>query len=371
MKNFDVIVVGCGGMGSSALFELARRGQRVLGLEQFSLVHDHGSSHGQTRVIRTAYYEHPDYVPILHRAWNLWYELEQFTGRQLLTECGCQSIGPSQGELILGVKSSAAHHQLEIHPHSGEPFRLPDGYEAVFESQAGYLKVEDCVRAYLDQAIVFGAEIHENETVIDWQANGNSVIVRTKIREYHAAKVVVTAGAWATRLLLSIGIPLTVMRQVMLWFEPKEPERFRRDRFPVFLFESRRGAFYGLPQIDERGVKIARHYCAPELRHPEEISFETIEADETPVWDFIRESIDASFVRCRARQACMYTLTPDRHFVLDFHPGNANVVVAAGFSGHGFKFASVVGEVLADLVEQGQTHHPIGRFRISGRSSKV
>lgn len=365
MQTFDAIVLGCGGMGSAALFELARRGRRVLGLEQFRAVHDRGSSHGHTRVIRTAYYEHPDYVPILKRAWERWYELEQLTGRRLLTECGCLSIGPADGELVRGVKASASQHGLHIESRDPGPFIVPSGYEPIFETKAGYLMVEDCVQAHLDAAKVLGATLRENEIVLDWHAEGTGVAVRTNRDTYRAAKLVVTAGAWATKLLADIGVPLTVMRQVMLWFQPEEPARFRRDRFPVFLFETERGAFYGLPMIDGLGVKVAKHYDAPELASPEDVNWATTADDERPVWEFLREFVNARFTSCFARQACQYTLTPDRHFVIDRHPANANVVLAAGFSGHGFKFASVVGEILADLADGGTTRHPIQLFRAS------
>ncbi|QEL13194.1 N-methyl-L-tryptophan oxidase [Limnoglobus roseus] len=367
--SYDAIVLGCGGMGSATLFELARRGRRVLGLEQFPLVHDRGSSHGHTRVIRTAYYEHPDYVPLLKRAWERWYDLEQLTGRHLLTECGCLSIGPSDGELVCGVKAAVATHGLRIENRDEPAFRVPAGCETVFETQAGFLMVEECVRAYLDAATASGAEVHAEETVLGWQSDGNGIAVRTTRGTYYTAKLVVTAGAWATKLLADIGIPFSVMRQVMLWFQPGDLQLFRRDRFPVFLFETPLGPFYGLPMIDARGVKVARHYGAPELASPDDVKWDTTDADEQPVWEFLNQFVTSPFTRCTGRQVCQYTLTPDRHFVLDVHPANPNVILAAGFSGHGFKFAAVVGEILADLAEQGRTRHPIDLFR-AGRFKK-
>ena len=360
MPSFDAIVIGCGGMGSAALFELARRGRRVLGLEQFHAVHDRGSSHGHTRVIRTAYYEHPDYVPILCRSWDRWYELEQLTGRHLLTETGCLSIGPAGGELVTGVRESARLHGLALEARDPAPFRVPDGYESVFEAKAGYLMVEECVRAQLERAVAFGATLRTEEPVREWRADGAGFVVRTDTEAYCCAKLIVTAGAWATRLLTDLGVPFSVMRQTMLWFEPKEPDRFRRDRFPVFLYEHPIGAFYGMPMIDDRGVKVARHYGAPELLSPGAVDWTTTVADEMPVREFLNESIAAEIGRCTTRQVCQYTLTPDRHFVIDCHPANSNIVVAAGFSGHGFKFAPVVGELLADLAETGSTRWSVG-----------
>jgi sarcosine oxidase len=363
MPSYDAIVIGCGGMGSAALYELARRGRRVLGLEQFPAVHDRGSSHGQTRVIRTAYYEHADYVPILRRAWDRWYELEQLVGRHLLTETGCLSIGPAGGELVAGVRESARLHGLALEGRDPAPFRVPEGFESVFEAKAGYLMVEECVRAHLERAVAAGAELRTEEPVRSWNADGDGLVVRTDSESYRCAKLVVTAGAWATRLLADLGIPLTVMRQTMLWFEPREPERFRRDRFPVFLYESPRGAFYGLPMIDSRGLKVARHYGASELASPDGVDWTTCDADEQPVREFLSECVDVPIGRCSARQVCQYTLSPDRHFIVDRHPANGNVVFAAGFSGHGFKFAPVIGEILADLADTGTTRWPIGFLR--------
>jgi sarcosine oxidase len=367
--NYDAIVIGCGGMGSATVYELARRGLRVLGLEQFPLVHNRGSSHGRSRVIRTAYYEQPAYVPILRHAWQRWYDLEQLLGRHLLTECGCLSIGPSGGELITGVLQAARYHSLVVQKvdraelQRRYPFQVPDGYEGVHETHAGFLMVEDCVRAYLDAAMSFGANLQADETVARWTHDGKRFQVETNRGRYECPKLVITAGAWATKLLAGIGVPLTVMRQVMNWFQPKEPMHFRRDRFPVFLYETAENAFYGLPMIDQLGVKISRHYGEPELPSPDAMNWETGTADEAAVRPFLDRYLPNEFAGCSYQQACMYTLTPDRHFVIDRHPKNPDLIFAGGFSGHGFKFASVVGEILADLTLTGSTLQPIELFR--------
>jgi sarcosine oxidase len=369
MQTYDAIVVGCGGMGSATVYELARRGHRVLGLEQFTPIHARGSSHGRTRVIRTAYYEHPAYVPILRRAWERWYDLEQSLGRHLLTECGCLSIGPSGGELITGVQQAARLHHLAIQNFSRQelerdfPFVVNDGTTGVHEEQAGYLLVEDCVRAHLDAAISHGATLRSEEPMTKWAFTENTFKVETTHGKYETPKLIVTAGAWATKLLADIGVPLWVMRQVMCWFEPKEPAHFRRDRFPVFLYETPEHAFYGVPMIDSQGVKLARHYGEPELSSPDAMNWETTAADEAAVRPFLDTYLPNRIGRCNAMQACMYTLTPDRHFVIDKHPKNSNLILAGGFSGHGFKFSPVVGEILADLTLSGTTLHPIDLFR--------
>lgn len=369
-NTLDVIVIGVGGMGSAACFELARRGLRVLGLEQFPLVHELGSSHGQTRIIRTAYYEHPNYVPLLRRAFARWYELERLRGVHLLTECGCLSLGKPDSEVVAGVRQAAAQHHLPIEVLSADllrrrypQFQFGDEYIGVLEQQAGFLYVEDCVRAHIDAARFNGAEIHAEEPVLEWKAYDNGVTVTSARETYHAAKLVLTAGPWAGKLLAQYGAPLRVMRQTLLWFSTADDRQFQRDRFPIYIAEVPGGHFYGLPAIDSAGHKVARHYGAVELTSPDEIDREARPDDEIPVRAFLREHLPLVNGPLRRAQTCIYTLSPDRHFIIDLHPEHKNVALAAGFSGHGFKFASVVGEILADLVEGGRTDHPIDMFR--------
>jgi sarcosine oxidase len=364
--SFDVIVLGVGGMGSAACFELARRGRRVLGLEQFPLVHARGSSHGHTRIIRTAYYEHPAYVPLVRRSFEKWYELEQFTGRHLLTECRCLNIGPEGSELVSGVRDSVREHGLAAEELTAgvigrrfPAFQLHNDYVGILESNAGFLMVEDCVRAHIDAAVTLGTEIHAEELVRDWKVVGDGVEVTTAQGIYRAAKLIITAGAWATRLLADIGVPLAVMRQSLLWFDVgNRAADFRRDTFPIFIADVPGGPFYGMPAIDRSGVKVARHYGAPELPNPDGVNWDVADEDVAAM----RPLIDAYLPGLGALtkgQVCMYTITPDRHFVVDLHPRYPQVTVACGFSGHGFKFAPVVGEVVADLAERGTTKHEI------------
>jgi sarcosine oxidase len=370
--TFDVIVVGVGGMGSAAACELARRGRRVLALEQFPLVHDQGSSHGHTRIIRQAYYEHPDYVPLVRRAFERWYDLEQRQGVHLLTGCGCLSVGRADSELILGVQRSAREHGLPIESLSAADlrgrfpeFRSGEAYTAVLEGSAGFLYVEECVRAHIREGQRHGAEIRERESVKGWKATAGGVEVTTDRGRYSAAKLVLTAGPWAGELLAGCGASLTVMRQVPMWFGTRDDAAFRRDVFPLYIVDTPEGYFYGFPVLDGHGAKVARHYGAPELTSPAGIVRESSPDDEQPLRDFLRTHLPGVNGPCRRAAVCLYTLTPDRHFVMDLHPDHPNVALAAGFSGHGFKFASVVGEVLADLVEQGRTSLPISMFRVS------
>jgi sarcosine oxidase len=371
-RSYDAIVLGVGGMGSAALFELARRGRRVIGLEQYDPGHDQGSSHGHTRIIRQAYYEGPDYVPLVRRAYERWYDLEQRLGRRLLTECPCLSLGRPDSEVVAGVRLSAAQHALPVEDLTAADlrrrfpaFRFGDDVVGVLERTAGFLAVEDCVRGHVEAALALGAELKAGEAALSWSAQGDGVEVRTRRDTYAAARLIVTAGPWAGRLLAGLGVPLTVMRQVPLWFEPGDAAAFRRDRFPVFIAEVAEGYFYGLPMVDPAGVKVARHYGAAELAGPEGVSREPTDADEPPVRAFLRAHLPGADGPRRRASVCLYTLTPDRHFVIDLHPEHPQVALACGFSGHGFKFSAAVGEVLADLAEEGRTPWPIGLFRLA------
>lgn len=365
----DVIVLGLGGMGSAAAAALTRRGLSVLGLEQFTLGHDQGSSHGQTRIIRTAYFEHPNYVPLVRRAFGLWAKLQESRDLLLLEGCDCLSIGRADSELVRGVLSAASEHRLLIERCDATElrqrfpqFRFGDEYVGVLEQEAGFLYVDQCVRALQDEARDLGADLRAEEPVARWRADGRGVFVETSKGTYSAGRLVITAGPWAGRLISELGVPLTVMRQVPLWLAPPDLSPFRRDVFPIWIAEVPAGHFYGLPALDVRGHKTARHYGAPELKSPDEIDRTVTAADEEPVRQFLREHLPAGDGPVRHSSICIYTLTPDRHFLIDRHPRHENVFVAAGFSGHGFKFAPVVGEILADLAQTGRSIYPIDMF---------
>lgn len=368
--RYDVIVLGLGGMGSATAATLARRGARVLGLEQFAFAHSRGSSHGHTRIIRTAYYEHPAYVPLVRRAFTLWAELGERIGRTLLTPCPCLCVGDPAGELILGVRRAASEHGLPVETLSAKDtearfpqFRVPAGSVGVLEQSAGILAVEECVSAHIQDAFAHGAELHEHEAVLGYEVVAGGVVVKTAKGEYFAEKLVVTVGAWATDWLASLGVPLTVMRQVQWWFGGEGP--FTAGRFPVFLLDTPGGAFYGIPAFGGMGLKCARHYGEPELPSPDGVNWAIQPGEEADVRAFLAQHLPAADRMPTHAEVCMYTLTPDRHFVIDTHPEFPQVSVACGFSGHGFKFAPTVGEILADLSLQGHTEHPIELFRVN------
>lgn len=371
----DVIVLGLGGMGSAAAWQLARMGLRVLGLEQHGPAHDRGSSHGRTRVIRQAYFEHPSYVPLLQRAYALWHETEQISGRQLLTICGGLMMGPADSEVVCGsLRSAQAHglaHELldaaEVRRRY-PPIHLPDGQLALHESCAGVVHTERAVQTHLDLATIEGADLRFQEPVIEWSIHGDGVRVRTVQSEYAAARLVITPGPWAPRLLAGLGVPLQVERQVLYWFQPRNGVRpFLPDRFPIYIWDLPGECQpYGFPALDgpAGGVKAAL-FRAPEVKActPENVDRLICASDEAAIRPSLRELIpdlDGPLVHA---VTCLYTNTPDKHFLIGLHPEHgARVVFAAGFSGHGFKFCSVVGEILAELAETGRSRHDLSLF---------
>lgn len=366
MPGYDAIVLGVGGIGSAALAELARRGLRVLGLERFETAHDRGSSHGQTRIIRKAYFEHPDYVPLLVKAYAAWHELEQRTGKRLYHEVGLLQVGPADASVVSGVLASAREHRLEVETLRSDEiadrfagFRPRADMQGVFERRAGYLLVEECVKAHLADALAAAAELHTREPAIEWRADGSGVEVRTERACYRAARLVIAGGAWAGQLLADLRLPLEVVRKPLYWYSTAT-DVYRPERgCPTFLFEVPEGIFYGFPQLGPEGIKIAEHTGGRSVPDPLALDRQIDKADQQRVEQFLSEYLPDTTRQCNAHAACMYTLTPDRSFVIDGHPQHPQVVFAAGLSGHGFKFAPVLGQALADLAIDGQTSLPI------------
>ena len=359
----DVIVVGLGADGSAAAAHLARRGARVLGLEAFARGHTLGSSGGLTRVIRLAYYEHPDYVPLLKRAWTLWRELEAASGESLLRVTGGVYIGPRDGELVAGSLRSARDHGL-AHELLDPPalrerlplFRFEPDWYGLAEAAAGYLLPERCIAAHLAQAERHGAALRFEERALAWRRDGAGVRIETDRGSYRADRLVVAAGAWNARLLPAIAPLLAVRRVPLFWFEPLA-DREALARLPVYIVEGGAGhGCYGFPYLADQGLKIATHGAGTPA-DPDTLDREAHPADEAPVRAFIRARLPIADGPTRAAKICLYTVTPDEHFIVDT---DGPVAFASACSGHGFKFASVIGEVLADLALEGRTSQPIG-----------
>lgn len=372
MYDFDAIIIGVGGMGSAALFHLAQRGVRVLGIEQFGVGHERGSSHGETRIIRRAYFEHPSYVPLLNSAYELWAELARVAGRKLFHRTGMLVAGPGDGPVVTGVLRSAELHRLDVQPLSAAQaadrfpgFRLPGNCAGLFEADAGILLVEDCVRAYVDAARAAGARLLENTPVLGWSGGDRQVVVRTANAEYTARSLVITGGAWAGRLLQSLHLPLEVRRKVVFWYEGDDGCFAKECGCPVFGFETAAGFFYGIPALDGGGVKVAHHSGGRVVHDPAVVDRALHPEDEAPVRAFVADYLPRLRSSPPRYSVCLYTMTSDENFIIDRHPQHDHVVFAAGFSGHGFKFASVVGSVLADLAVDGATEEPIDFLNLS------
>jgi sarcosine oxidase len=372
MPVYDVIILGLGAMGSAAAHALARRGRRVLGLEQFSPAHDRGASHGRSRIIREAYFEDPAYVPLIQRAYELWTELQSTWAAPLLVMTGGLMIGPRGGELVEGALASARTHRLayELIDAAEVRARVPalhpdDGTVAVAEPRAGVLFPETCVRAQLAAAAGSGAELRFEERVVRWGASGAGVSVQTDRGRYTAGGLVITAGPWAAQVVPELGLPLIVERNVMFWFRPlRNAGLFGPDRFPIYILEYAPGAFiYGFPAFGDDGVKIAHHHSG-EFCTPQTIRREVSAGEVDRMRQLLGRYLPDANGDLLATVTCMYTNTPDGHFIIDHHPVHPAVTIGCGFSGHGFKFAPVVGEILADLAIEGRTRHPIDLFRL-------
>jgi len=371
MPAYDVIVLGLGGMGSATLFHLARRGLRVLGLERFDLVHEYGSSHGLTRIIRLAYWEHPTYVALLRRAYELWRELERRSGERLLHVTGSVDAGPAGGSVFEGaVRSSELHglpHELmdggELHRRF-PGYRLPREMRCLYQPDGGFLLPERCNVAHIEQALAHGAEVHCREPVVEWDVVGGRVRVGTGRGSYEAGRLVVCAGPWASKLVPQLDGLAVPERQVLAWLQPSRPEHFLPGVFPVFNLEVEEGRYYGFPSFLIPGFKFGKYHHRGEVVDPDDVRREPEPEDEELLRSFARRYFPDGAGSTLMLKSCLFTNSPDRHFVLDRHPDHPEVAIAAGFSGHGYKFCSVVGEVMADLAQAGETKHDIEFFSL-------
>ena len=376
----DVIVLGTGAMGTAACAHIAARGATVIGLDRFPVPHDRGSSHGQTRLIRQAYFEHPDYVPLLLEAYRLWRELEEATGTRLLFQSGLLLAGPETGEAVAGALHAAAIHRLPIERLAAgdarrrwPAFALDDDWVAVWEPAAGYLLIEDCIRAHAEVAKRHGARFEEGVAIHGWHAGPSGVTVDTDRGTFHADRLVVAAGAWAADLLQIPSVKLEVLKKTLCWYRPPAEHRatFAAAHepgrgLPCFAFDTPTGFYYGFPALDDLGVKMAEHTGGTPVADPLALDRSLDRAEEARVAAVARARLPALGGDLVHHTACLYTMTPDAHFLIGLHPEQSRVAIAAGFSGHGFKFASVVGSILADLALNGSTPQPI-HFLAPGR----
>ena len=368
--RYDAIVIGIGGMGSAAAWHLASRGRRVLGLEQFTIPHELGSSHGVTRIIRLAYSEHPSYVPLLRRAYELWRAMEQRAGEPLLVITGGVDVGPEASGTIEGSLRSCREHGLahelldaaEIERRF-PGYRLPRDLVAVYQPEGGIVLPERSMVVHAAAARELGAEIHEGERVTEWQPEGGGVRVRTETGEYEADRLVITAGPWASRCVPELARLAIPERQVLIWTQPLRPERFAVGSFPISNMEAEEGRFYGFPVYGVPGFKLGKYHHLGQHTDPDRVDREFHPEDEAVLRAGIRRYFPDADGETLLMKTCLFTNSPDEHFILDLHPEWPQVSMAAGFSGHGFKFAPVIGEVMADLaMEGGCSRFDLGLF---------
>jgi sarcosine oxidase len=355
MATYDAIVVGLGAMGSAAAYCLARRGHHVLGLDAYPERHTFGASHGRSRIIREAYFEAPEYVPLVQRAYQLWRNLESEVGKPLLSITGGITIGAPESGHVVGALESSRLHGLPYALLTAEAVRArypglrpTDDLVGVIEPNAGILDPEACVSAFLTGAARSGADLHREEPVISWARDGDGVQVRTPQETYRAQHAVIAAGAWTGRLLPELALPLEVYRVVNVHFQATNAELYQPERCPVHLWSVPEGQYYGFPVLPGQGIKFGRHdgneVCTPETMR-RDVSKTEIEALQAVVEKYLPGAAGPA----QWTLTCTYTLTPDENFIIDGHPEHPGVAIGCGFSAHGFKFTPVIGEALADL----------------------
>jgi sarcosine oxidase len=376
----NVIVAGLGAAGSATAYHLAKRGLRVLGLDRFAPGHTHGSSHGDSRIIRELYFEHALYVPLVQRAYDLWTELEAESGFSLLDIIGGVMCGTPAGRVVGGARASATLHKLPFEMLSAEelhrrvpPFELPEHFLAVWDARAGYLRPEAAIRAHLMMAERHGATLAFDEPLVSWSADGDGVSVTTPTNRYRADHLVLAVGAWAGQVAPELQLPLVVERQVLVWFDPPStPDPFARGRFPIYICEPEVGrTMYGFPRLPE-GVKAAIFHEGATVPDPDAPRQPAGPQDIAALREVLAQVLPSlATAPVRSSIPCLFTNTPDTRFVIGPHPAHPQVLLCSSCSGHGFKFSSAVGEVNADLITGRPTvmdlaPFSLGRFATAG-----
>ena len=370
--SFDVIVVGVGAMGSATVAELAARGRRVLGLERAGVPTESGSSGGVTRIIRLAYNEDPRYVPLVRRAYERWHALSERVGERLLVTTGGIDAGRPDSVLVQGALAACELHQIPFElleaaevRHRFPGFQVPDHMVGVYQADAGFVLSDRAISAFATTAIEDGAEIHGFETVIDWEPSGDGVVVRTDHAEYSAQRLVLSAGAWMGQLAAPLRTLVVPERQVVMWTQPLRPERFRVGNFPVFILDDEGTEWYGFPSYGIPGVKVGRYHHREQVIDPDTLDRAVVDAeDERLLRDGLARFVPDANGSLLNWRVCIFTNTPDEHFIIDRYPGVPQVILASPCSGHGFKLASAIGEALADLAMDREPALDLSMFRL-------
>lgn len=370
--NYDVIIIGAGSMGMAAGYYLSKSGKKTLLLDSFHPPHNKGSHHGETRIIRYAYAEGEEYVPFILKAQELWNKLERDTGKSLFIPTGVLSVGNRESNFIQNTISSSTTYSLPLEvmdpaevQNRWSCITMPNNFIGCFEPTSGVLKCEESIKAYQMLAEMNGATILSNSRVKEIHIQEEKVTIKTSDKTFYSDSLVVAAGAWSGHLLsmLDLDLPLTPVRKTFAWFDANE-KIYNTNDFPAFAFETSRGLYYGFPSVDGAGLKVGRHDGGERI-NPDEVmkQFGEIVEDEEDLIQFLNQYLP-EIGRLKDGKTCMYTLTPDEKFVIDVHPKYSNVAIAAGFSGHGFKFSSAVGQALSNLIVSGKNEIDISQFSI-------
>jgi sarcosine oxidase len=370
IERFDVAIIGGGTMGSAAAWALTKKGLRPVVLEQFSVVHDRGSHSGDTRIFRHAYAESPDYVPLVLRADELWQELMAATGELVLNRCGGLELSAPGYDHATSAREAADIHNLSYEWLTPADARsrwpqiaIPDDWDVLYSDASGFLNVEPAIRGMMTLAEHAGAVVKTGSLVTAWGNAGGHIWIDTAAGRIEAEAAIITAGAWAGRALKDLGLPLHVRRKTLWWQRLQHPEQFTPDTLPVFITDSDFGGIYGFPCVDGASLKIANHLEGDRV-DPDMVDRTTHPGENADVLALAAQLFPDVTSEVVKSAVCLYMMTPDTDFVLDRYPGLPNVSIGAGFSGHGFKFAPAVGEVLANLVTD-PTYHTQGRFQLS------
>ncbi len=374
---YDCVVLGIGGIGSAALLSAAREGWKVLGLDQFGGAHDKGSSHGRTRIIRTAYFEHPNYVPLARQSWDAWNELQSQSDVQLIQPTGLLQVGDPDGEVIQGVLKSAREHDIPIQEWSPQEtmerypaFKIPTGASCLYEEQAGFLKIENCVAQTIKLACAQGAEFRANAKVDGLKiSQANEISIQLQNEQIETRRLIVCAGAWSSEFFQALPFDIEVVRKQQQWFQLDRVDIKYQNGFPGFLIDTENGCYYGFPEIDYLGMKVAEHSGGSPVADPTQLDRECNRDELLGTEAFIDSYLNFTRRRLVHHSVCMYSMSRDGHFIIDRHPDSDQVVFAAGMSGHGFKFAPIIGDRLVGLLKN-ETNEQMDFLRMQGRNLK-
>ncbi|MEK4563651.1 N-methyl-L-tryptophan oxidase [Alkalihalobacillus sp. FSL R5-0424] len=372
-QSYDVIIIGGGSMGIAAAYYVAKSGCKVAVLDRDTIPNETGSHHGQTRMMRFGYSEGESYVPLVKHAYELWRELEQQSNRSLYVQTGALLMGEEGSDFLNEVLHSSTTHSLphevltasDIHDRWPE-ITLPETFKGVLDTLAGFFLSEECVQAYKELALKLGVDIFEGETVMHVNPVAEGIDVISEQRTLHAGKVIVTAGAWTHKLLPELKMPIQPIRKTIAWFEPKAENAFDSSSFPCVVFNTSFGLYYAFPDYKGAGFKIGRH-DGGQLVEPEELNrtFGAYEEDEPELRQLLDVHVPKAAGTLKRGAVCIYDQSPDEDFIIDWHPTDERIILAGGFSGHGFKFASVIGKLLSEMALDQPLTHPIESFKLS------